>query len=113
MTLKAGVSVLLLLTLFPSTVGAQCMVVDTSKGTMVPCPPSLQIDYTAALKQLIDSQNQLVSATQALLAVEKDTNTQVTSMNKTFAQTLGAVGVFTAKYIAPAIVAYLAGKKVL
>lgn len=67
-------------------------------------PPALVIDYTALLKEIIEVQ-------QEQLTIEKDTNVQVSSINKTFAQSMGELGAFVGKYIAPAIVAYIAAKK--
>ncbi len=68
------------------------------------CVAPLVIDYTSLLKEIVETQ-------QEQLVIEKDTNAQVSSINKTFAQTMGQVGAFVGKYVAPAIVAYIAAKK--
>lgn len=68
--------------------------------TATPAPASLNLDITPILAKL-----------DQMLAVEKDTNDQVTTMNRTVGQTLGAVMMFVTKYIAPAVTAYIAAKK--
>ncbi len=72
-------------------------------------PP--QADAIAALSQRIDA---LVAAQAQLLALETDTNaktTEIRDTSRTFAQQLGSIGKFAVKYIAPAVTAYLIGKK--
>jgi hypothetical protein len=73
----------------------------------VPMPPSpvpTDPNYTALLQQIVNLQQQI-------LGIEQNTNTQVTAMNKTLAQTLGQAAAFVSKYVLPAVTAYLAGKK--
>jgi hypothetical protein len=67
-----------------------------------PAPAPLNLQLTPELAATLN----------AILALEKDTNDQVTSMNRTVGQTLGAAMTFVSKYIAPAIGAYLLAKKV-
>lgn len=91
--------------------GLTCEVVVNGVTMTVPCTPTgTPPDYSKLLQAILDSENLLLKSQQSLLVVSKDTDQQVTSMNKTFAQTLGTVGMFVGKYIAPAIVSFLAAK---
>lgn len=83
--------------------------------TPSPVPPPIIIggtDYTRLLEQILQSQDRLLTAQQELLVVAKDTNTHVVNIDRTFAQTMGAVGIFVSKYIAPAITGFVIAKKV-
>ena len=72
---------------------------------------ALPPDYTPLLKSILEAEKQLLESQSQLIAVEKDTNKQVTQINKTFGQTMASVGVWVGKYVAPAIVTYLAARK--
>lgn len=74
-------------------------------------PPPIVIDYSTVLQQILASERQLLDAQQQLLVVAKDTNAQVTELNKSFAQTVGQAAAFIGKYIAPAVSAWLLAKK--
>ncbi len=76
---------------------------------VVPAP--IVVDYTATLQQILAAEQLLLQTQQQLLSVEKDTNTHVTTMDKTIGQTLGSIGTFVGKYIAPAVAAWIAAKK--
>lgn len=77
-----------------------------------PVPPrTLIIDYTALLQKILEAQQQLLSAQAQLILIEKNTNGQVAQINKTFGQTMARAGVWFGKYVAPAVVAYIAAKK--
>lgn len=90
---------------------------NTFAQTIVPAPvapPAVSCsapNYSPLLQSILASQKQLLDTQTQLLTVEKNTNTQVTLMNKTFGQTMGSIGVWVSKYVAPAVVAYLAAKK--
>ena len=73
--------------------------------------PAPSVDYSPLLQQILTSQQLLIEATTELLVVSKNTNEHVINIDRTFAQTMGAVSKFASKYIAPAIVAFVAAKK--
>lgn len=78
----------------------------------VVAPPVVPgFNYSVILQQLLDSQQLLLQTQRDLLTVSKDTNAQVTELNRSFGQTIGAASKFVSKYIAPAIAAYFVGKK--
>lgn len=69
-----------------------------------PAPPPSALDYTELLKQIIAAQ-------QAQLALEQSTNLQVSQLNKSFGETIGRAMAFVGKYIAPAVAAFIAARK--
>lgn len=71
-------------------------------------PPPIVLPSNAELVALV--QRILEQQAQAL-AVAKDTNEHVVSMDRTVSQTLGFVGKFLAKYVAPAIGGYIVAKQ--
>lgn len=78
-----------------------------------PAPPVTPgTNYTPLLERILESQAQLLDSTNALLVISKDTNTHVVNIDRTFAQTMGAVGAFVGKYIAPAVTGFLVARKV-
>jgi hypothetical protein len=68
-------------------------------------------DYTALLQSILASTKLLADVQAQQLALERDTNSQLTAINKTWVQNLGDFGTWCAKYIAPAVLAYIAAKK--
>lgn len=85
----------------PSPIPPVPVPVPTPVPAPVPAPqPPLNLDLGPVLAKL-----------DQIIEVEKDTNAQVVSMNRTVAQTLGAFMTFVGKYIAPAVTAYIAAKK--
>jgi hypothetical protein len=72
-----------------------------------PVPPAGQ-DYTGLLEQILSTQNALLLTQNELLALSKDTNAHVVSIDHTFTQTLGHFSAFVGKYIAPAIGGFIA-----
>ncbi len=91
------------------------IVLPATSAAVVPAPALLPTapDYTALLQSILTSTKLLLDVQAQQLALEKDTNAQVSLVHQTFSQQLADVGVFVGKYIAPAIIAYLAGKKLL
>lgn len=80
--------------------------------TPVPQPvPSTTLDYTHALEEILQSQRMLLDTQNNLLAISKDTNSHVVSMDRTLTQTLGSISVFLGKYVAPAIGGYIIAKQ--
>lgn len=79
--------------------------------TQPPAASGSIFDYTPLLQQILDSQNQLLQSTSAILEVSKDTNKHVVNIDRTFGQTMASVGAFVGKYIAPAIGAFVIAKK--
>lgn len=69
------------------------------------------MDYTAILERILESQQQLLTSQAALLDVSKNTNEHVVSMDRTLSQTLGSVGAFLGKYVAPAVAGYITAKQ--
>lgn len=89
--------------------------VSVPPQTPPPPPPPTGIDYSHALQELLDSQHALADsqhaladAQQQLLALTTSIDAHVTNMDRTVAQTLGSIGKFAAKYLAPAIAGYIA-----
>jgi hypothetical protein len=87
----------------------------TPVPTPTPVPPS---DLSSLVEKVISIQNtqtdildQVVGLVQQQIVLEKDTNTHVVNIDKTFAQTMGAVATFVGKYISPAVLAWIAAKK--
>lgn len=70
-------------------------------------PPTLpsNVELIALIEKILDSNQQV-------LAVAKDTNEHVKSMDRTLAQTLGSFSKFVAKYIAPAVGGYIMAKQI-
>lgn len=67
-------------------------------------PPPIVLPSNAELIALIEH---ILDNQQQALVVAKDTNARVASMDRTLTQTLGSVGKFLGKYVAPAIGGYL------
>lgn len=78
---------------------------------VVPPPVVVGMDYTAILERILESQQQLLTSQAALLDVSKNTNEHVVSMDRTLSQTLGSVGAFLGKYVAPAVAGYITAKQ--
>lgn len=83
----------------------------TPVPTPVPTPAPPLTDYTGLLERILESQAQLLESTNSLIVISKDTNTHVVNIDRTFGQTMGAIGAFVGKYIAPAIGGFLIAKK--
>jgi hypothetical protein len=76
-------------------------------------PPAVAVlpDYTALLQSILTNTKLLADVQAQQLVLEKDTNSQLTAINKTWVQSLGDFGTWCAKYVAPAVLAYIAAKK--
>lgn len=82
------------------------VVVPVVPAVPVQAPAPLAIDYTALLRQILDSQQQL-------LVVAKDTQQQLAQVNKTVGQVVGPVAEFLAKYVAPAVTTFLVTRRLM
>ena len=78
--------------------------------TLQPVPLAPPVDVQ---KAILDAVTQLLATQQSLLTVSRDTNAQVAAINNTWTSTLADVGIFVGKYIAPAVLSWLAAKKLL
>lgn len=75
-----------------------------------PVPPPAQPPSTAGL-DYTEQLRQILAAQQAQLVLEQNTNAQVSQLNKSFGETIGRAMAFVGKYIAPAVAAFIAAKK--
>lgn len=78
---------------------------------VVVAPPPTPPPAPVAVAPLNLDLTPILAKLDQIVALETSTNTQVTAMNRTVGQTLGAVMTFVGKYIAPAVAAYIAAKK--
>lgn len=69
-------------------------------------------DYTAVLQEILAAEKALLVSQDQLLIVAKDTNSQVSEMNRTLGDTIKSISTFLAKYVAPAVSGWLIAKKI-
>jgi len=78
----------------------------TPVPTPIPVPypvPTPGPDYSSLLQQILQTQTEI-------LVVTRDTNAHIASIDKSFGETMGEVGKFVGKYIAPAVGAFILAK---
>lgn len=88
--------------------------IEPLPASAVVTPPAAAVtppDYTALLQSILASTKTLLDVQTQQLALEKDTNAQLTAINKTWVQNLSAFGTWCAKYVAPAAISMLATLK--
>ncbi len=90
----------------PAASSPQPPVIPALAAPVTPPP-----DYTALLQSILASTQLLVTVQAKQLAIEQDTNSQLTTINKTWVQTLGDFGKWAAAYIAPSVISILATLK--
>lgn len=68
-------------------------------------------DYSELLQRILESQVALLDTGNKILIVSQDTNVRVTNLDRTLSQTLGSVGKFVGKYVAPAIAGFITARQ--
>lgn len=78
---------------------------------VVVTPPTSSPEIVSLLQQIIGLQQSQLDVIQRVDQTTKDTNEHVISMDRTLKQTLGNIGTFVGKYIAPAIGGWLVARQ--